>query len=112
MTAARSGDYATALREWTPLAKQGNADTQNNLGQMYRRGKGVPKNQKTAVKWYTLAVEQGNAFAQSNLGAMYANGWGVPQNDKTAVKWYRLAAEQGHASAQCPSSERLAQLAA
>ena len=26
MTAAQSGDYATALREWTPLAKQGNAE--------------------------------------------------------------------------------------
>jgi uncharacterized protein len=24
LTAAQSGDYATALREWTPLAKQGN----------------------------------------------------------------------------------------
>jgi hypothetical protein len=23
LTAYRSGDYATALREWTPLAKQG-----------------------------------------------------------------------------------------
>ena len=25
LAAARSGDYATALREWTPLAKQGDA---------------------------------------------------------------------------------------
>jgi ankyrin repeat protein len=25
MDAAQSGDYATALREWTPLAEQGNA---------------------------------------------------------------------------------------
>jgi hypothetical protein len=28
------GDYATALREWTPLAKQGNADAQYNGGWM------------------------------------------------------------------------------
>ena len=26
LTAYRSGDYATALREWTPLAKQGDAE--------------------------------------------------------------------------------------
>jgi hypothetical protein len=26
MTAYKSGDYATALREWTPLAEQGSAD--------------------------------------------------------------------------------------
>ena len=28
VTAYGSGDYATVLREWTPLAKQGNANAQ------------------------------------------------------------------------------------
>jgi len=51
------GDYATALPEWTPLAKQGNAGAQNNLGLMYRKGRGVPQDYKTAVKWYKLATE-------------------------------------------------------
>ena len=31
-------DYATALREWRPLAEQGNAPAQNKLGEMYKRG--------------------------------------------------------------------------
>ena len=39
--AYKSGDYATALREWRPLAEQGNADAQYNLGVMYYNGKGV-----------------------------------------------------------------------
>ena len=30
LTAAQSGDYATALREWTPLAEQGDASAQGN----------------------------------------------------------------------------------
>ena len=98
--AAQSGDYATALREWAPLATQGNALAQYNLGQMYRRGQGVPKNHKTAVTYYTLAAKQGDADAQNNLGWMYNNGKGVKQNYKTAVKWYALAAEQGEFSAQ------------
>jgi hypothetical protein len=34
--AFHSGDYATALREWTPLAEQGDADAQSNLGVMYK----------------------------------------------------------------------------
>jgi TPR repeat protein len=34
LTAYDSGDYATALREWTPLAEQGYADAQYNLGVM------------------------------------------------------------------------------
>jgi TPR repeat protein len=86
LTAYESGDYATALREWTPLAKQGNADAQFDLGVMYELGQGVPQDGKTAVKWYRLAAEQGLADAQFNLGVMYAEGRGVPQDGKTAVK--------------------------
>ena len=40
-TAYNRGDYATALREWKPLAEQGNADAQNNLGVMFYKGRGV-----------------------------------------------------------------------
>jgi TPR repeat protein len=94
------GDYATALKEWTPLAEQGYAAAQYNLAQMYRTGQGVPQDYKTAVKWYTPAAEQGIALAQANLAQMYRKGQGVPQDDKTSVKWYTLAAEQGHALAQ------------
>jgi TPR repeat protein len=94
------GDYATALREWTPLAEQGKSVAQFNLGQMYRKGQGVRQNKKTAVKWYRLSAEQGDADAQTNLGVMYRKGHGVPQDDKTAVKWYRLAAVQGYSRAR------------
>ena len=36
-----SEDYAIALREWRPLAAQGNANAQHNLGLMYNNGTGV-----------------------------------------------------------------------
>jgi TPR repeat protein len=98
--AYESGDYATALREWKPLAEKGLANAQYNLGQIYRRVQRAPQGYKTAVKWYRLAAKQGNAAAQSNLGWMYDLGKGVPKNYKTAVKWYRLAAKQGDAIAQ------------
>ncbi len=93
-------DYKTALRELKPLAEQGHAEAQFNLGFMYRNGWGVVKDYKTAVKWYTLSAEQGDAFAQLILGSMYRNGEGVVKDYKTAFKWYTLAAEQGHAWAQ------------
>ena len=32
LKALQSEDFKTALLEWTPLAKKGNADAQNNLG--------------------------------------------------------------------------------
>jgi TPR repeat protein len=95
-----SGDYATALREWTPLAEQGFASAQFNLGRMYETGKGVPQDYKTAARWYRLAAEQGDVLSQFNLGVLYAKGWGVWQNNETATRWYRLAAEQGNAKAQ------------
>ena len=36
--AANRGDYATALREWRPLAEAGDAAAQYGLGVMYRDG--------------------------------------------------------------------------
>ena len=100
LAAADSGDFATALRQWTQLAEQGDAAAQYNLGLMYDLGKGIPQDFKIAAKWYTLAAEQGVAEAQFNLGVMYKNGEGVPQDYRTAVKWYTLAAEQGDIDAQ------------
>ena len=37
--AYEAGDYATALREWRPLAEQGDAQAQHNLASMYNKGK-------------------------------------------------------------------------
>ena len=100
LTAAQSGDWATALKEWKPLAEEGNAVAQNNLGLMYHNGWGVPQDYKEAVYWYRLAAEQEHVDAQYNLGVMYNNGNGVPQDYEEAVRWYQLAAEQGHSKAQ------------
>ncbi len=100
VAAYQRGDYATALREWRPLAEQGDAAAQNNLGTMYYKGQGVPYDYAQAVKWYRKAAEQGNADAQSGLGIMYQKGQGVPQDYAKALQWYRKAAEQGKASAQ------------
>ena len=96
MDAFDKEDYATALREWKPLAEQGYALAQNNLGVMYEKGQGVSQNYKTAVKWYTLAAEQGYALAQFNLGVMYDKGEGVIQNYVRAHMWGNLGASNGN----------------
>ena len=94
------GDYATALREWTPLSEQGDLAAQFKLANMYRKGIGVPQDYKTAVKLYTLPAEQGNALAQYNLGIMHSFGLGVIQDYEASLKWYILSAEQGNTFAQ------------
>ena len=93
-------DYVTALREWRPLAKQGNAEAQYNLGVMYDKGRGVPRDYAKALQWWRKAAEQGVAGAQYNLGIMYDTGRGVPQDYAEAARWYRKAAGQGDATAQ------------
>ena len=77
LDAYNSGDYVAALEEWRPLAEQGDAAAQNNLGLMYRNGRGVSQDHEQAVYWFRLATEQGNANAQLSLGVSYHNGLGV-----------------------------------
>lgn len=95
-----AGDYAAAYERWLPLAKQGDAAAQRNLGHLYRRGLGVARDALTAARWYRLAANQGLARAQANLAMMYLAGDGVDQDDQEAVYWLRRAAVQGHAGAQ------------
>jgi TPR repeat protein len=95
LAAAKAGDYATVLREWKPLAEQGDVHVQFNLGLMYDNGQGVPQDYKESLKWYRLAAYQGYADAESNLGVMYAEGRGVPQDAPTAYMWWNIAAASG-----------------
>ncbi len=89
------GDYDTAMAEFRPLAEQGDASAQYNLGLMYDKGQGVPQDNTVAVKWYRLAADQGYAKAQNNLAAMYYSGKGVLKDYVFAHMWANLAASQG-----------------
>jgi len=100
MDAHNRGDYATALHEWRPLAEQGDALAQYNLGVLYRKGRGVQQDDVQARQWYAKAAAQGQAKAQFNLGTLYFNGEGVPKDYQQALRWFRLAADQGEALAQ------------
>ena len=86
------GDYTRAARLFRPLAEQGIASAQNNLGGMYTQGRGVSQDYQEALKWYRRAAEQGIASAQNNLGLMYENGRGVRRDLIHAHMWYNVAA--------------------
>ena len=95
VAAYEQGDYATAFKEFKPLAEQGDAHAQFKLGVMYRKGYGVPQDYKEALMWYRKAAEQGYAPAQRKLGVMYDIGDGVPQGYRLAHMWLNLAGSQG-----------------
>lgn len=100
LEAYNRGDFATALKEWQPIAASGDPHAQYNLGLLYARGQGVPQDYPKAASWYEKAAEQGVPAAQYNLGVMYANGQGVQASPEQAAKWFLKAAEQGVADAQ------------
>ncbi len=97
MAAYHAGNFAAALEELLPLARQGHVLAQYNVGVTYDEGLG---DYAEAAKWYRRAAEQGDPMAQTNLGHMYDSGDGVPQDHAEAVNWYRLAAKQGDTYAQ------------
>jgi hypothetical protein len=74
LDAAKKGNFETALKEWRPLAEQGDSYAQYNLGLMYDYGEGVIEDDTQAVYWFRKAAEQGHAKAQYNLGLMYDYG--------------------------------------
>jgi TPR repeat protein len=94
------GDYATTLKEWRPLAEQGDPTAQHHLGWLYVLGHGVPQDYEEAVRWFRKAAEQGDSDAQTNLGSLYLLGDRLPQDYTEALKWLRAAADQGHPFAQ------------
>ena len=92
-------DYKTVYKLMLPLAEQGNKFSQFILGEMYRKGQGVPQDYKEAVKWFRLSAEQGYATAQFTLGLMYYQGKGVPQDYVSAHMWFNLSGSNGYEDA-------------
>lgn len=93
----RPDDAAAAAQQLKPLAEQGNAEAQFNLGSLYYQGRGVPQDYKEAAKWFRKAADQGHVYAQVNLGSMYAEGiQGVIAKDYSqALMWFIFAAARG-----------------
>jgi len=123
-------DYSTAMSELAPLARDGNPDALNMVGQMYENGWGVEKDAERARQYYDRGAAQGHldsvnslrklknkdyrielssvepkaqsgdANAQNRLGEMYEFGQGVKRDPVQAFDWYRKAADQGLVAAQ------------
>ena len=64
--AAEQG-FAEAMRWVRESAEQGNVKAQFTLGDMYRTGRGIPKNFIQAYAWYNIAAAQGEEMAKEEL---------------------------------------------
>jgi TPR repeat protein len=110
MEAYNRGDFAKALREWRPLAEQGDASAQFYLGLSYENGDGVPRDYAIARQWYEKSAAQGDEKAQLYLGLQSAFGQGGPVDLVQAHMWYSLAAEKGHLGAAAYRNELAKQM--
>lgn len=99
-SAAPKESSQAVLERVRPLAEQGNANAQYNMGVIYDRGYGVERDYAKAHAWYEKAAAQGYAKAAHNLGVMYQTGHGVDVDNERAAYWFKKAAELGEPAAQ------------
>ncbi len=93
LDAYERGDYHTAMKEWRPLAEQGLAAAQNNLGAMYINGEGVRRNYVRAYMWLSLAAKQGYKRAVSSQGQLEREM--TPGELAEAERWTRALKPTG-----------------
>jgi TPR repeat protein len=100
MAAYESGDYVRARALLEPRANAGDPTAQLFMGDIYKNGRGVPKDEKTAYSWTRMAADQGDARGQAALAAMMQAGSGTPRDDAGAVAWLEKSAKRDFALAQ------------
>ena len=84
-------NYQTALTVWLGQAEGGDAEAQNNVGEIYMKGLGAAPEYAKAASWLEKSVAQGNKRAMTNLGYLYEEGLGVPKDGARAINLYRQA---------------------
>lgn len=77
-------------------AKEGNAESQFKLANMYFEGKEIPKDDTFAYYWYQQSAQNGNVSAQEAFGAIYFQ----LKKYQEAFMWYSKAAQSNHSRAQ------------
>ena len=93
-------EYDKAYTWYKISAENGYVPSQNNLGVLYAKGRGVEKNEKEALKWYLKAAKQGDDVAQCNVGRFYYYGIGTDKDTDEAKKWIQKSLAQGNKDAE------------
>ena len=95
------GRFSKALNIWLPQAKAGDPEVQVLVGEMYRRGLGVPKDILRAYDWHKKSADQGNINGIYHIAQYHLHGQGGVEKDPVhALKIYQSAADQLHWRAQ------------
>ena len=88
-------DHKRVHDYWLPLAEAGDPEIMSALGELYMRGRGVPKDPLKAIQWFERAIEAGYLPAHVHLVKMYSGGRGIPPDPVKKVHHLRKGAEAG-----------------
>ena len=95
------GRFLKALNIWLPQAEAGDPEVQVLVGEMYRRGLGVPKDIVRAYDWHKKSADQGNVNGMYHIAQYHLHGQGGVEKDPVhALKIYQNAADKLHWRAQ------------
>lgn len=96
----KAGKYEECFHGHLPLAEQGYALAECQVGYFYWEGLGVQRDMEKAFYWTERAAFHGDRDGQYNLGEFYEKGLGKVAPDLEKAKfWYRKAAAQNQAEA-------------
>lgn len=79
----KRGETIEALALLKPIASEGNAEAQYQLGQIYERGLGIVPDDYWAHHWYREAANQGHPAAQQSLDALITRTSGNAATETT-----------------------------
>ncbi|PTR17234.1 Sel1 repeat-containing protein [Nitrosospira sp. Nsp2] len=64
-------DYDEALRLYRQAAKLGSLPAYGKIGEIHKRGEGVPADQKKAIKYYKVGAAKGSVYCYWAMGVLF-----------------------------------------
>jgi len=100
------GRYEEAIAIWLPLANDGDASAQFNIGVMYANGLGVDRDMDVAMNWWGNAARQLHVRAAHNLALAMLAGEPIVDGQKTKpdftaiLRYLKIGADAGYANSE------------
>jgi TPR repeat protein len=89
--AERARDYRTAIEAYRMCLANGDSRGNSAMGTLYRRGRGVPKDEAQALAWYKKGMAANDARSFTLYASMLHDGEGVAQDKAAALGLYQKA---------------------
>ena len=95
----KNGDYQRAVELNEAAIAVGYIGAYHNLGNLYRKGAGVPQDLDRALELFLYAAERGHPEDSYNVGNIYLSGTETMEPDFAQARlWFERAAEQDYPS--------------